>query len=61
MFFMCSLVCGAGMDAVVTVVVDRPPLGSYHPEYKDMYYPINYGYVEGVTAPDGEARMLGKE
>ena len=27
---------------------------SYHPEYKDMYYPINYGYIEGVMAPDGE-------
>lgn len=38
---------------IVTVTVDRP-LGSYHPEYKDMYYPINYGYIEGVMAPDGE-------
>ena len=37
----------------VTVTVDRP-LGSYHPEYKDMYYPINYGYIEGIIAPDGE-------
>ena len=37
----------------VTVTVDRP-LGSYHPEYKDMYYPINYGYIEGLMAPDGE-------
>lgn len=26
----------------VTVTIDRP-LGSYHPEHKDMYYPINYG------------------
>lgn len=38
---------------VVTVIVDRP-LGSYHPEHKDMYYPINYGYIEGIMAPDGE-------
>lgn len=38
---------------IVTVTVDRP-LGSYHPEHEDMYYPINYGYVEGVIAPDGE-------
>ena len=38
---------------IVTVKVDRP-LGSYHPKYKDMYYPINYGYIEGVIAPDGE-------
>lgn len=37
----------------VTVTVDRP-LGSYHPEHKDMYYPINYGYIEGIMAPDGE-------
>lgn len=38
---------------MVTVTVDRP-LGSFHPEHKDMYYPVNYGYVEGVMAQDGE-------
>ena len=38
---------------IVTVTVDRP-LGSYHPEHKDMYYPVNYGYIEGVIAADGE-------
>lgn len=38
---------------IVKVIVDRP-LGSYHPEHKDIYYPINYGYVEGIMAPDGE-------
>lgn len=38
---------------IVTVKVDRP-LGSCHPKYKDMVYPINYGYIEGITAPDGE-------
>ncbi|MBQ7596661.1 MAG: inorganic pyrophosphatase [Clostridia bacterium] len=38
---------------IVTVIIDRP-LGSCHPEYKDMIYPINYGYVEGIIAPDGE-------
>ena len=37
----------------VTVTVDRP-LGSFHPKHKDIYYPINYGYIEGVMAPDGE-------
>ena len=37
----------------VLVKVDRP-MGSYHPEHKDMYYPINYGYIEGIMAPDGE-------
>lgn len=38
---------------LVTVTVDRP-LGSFHPEYKDMYYPINYGYIAGIMASDGE-------
>ena len=38
---------------IVKVIVDRP-LGSYHPEYKDLYYPINYGFIEGIIAPDGE-------
>lgn len=41
------------IDAVVTVTVDRP-MGSFHPEHKDIFYPINYGFVEGVIAPDGE-------
>ena len=38
---------------IVKVTVDRP-LGSCHPEYPDMRYPVNYGYVEGVFAGDGE-------
>lgn len=37
----------------VTVTVDRP-LGSYHPEYPDLYYPVNYGYIAGEMAADGE-------
>lgn len=37
----------------MTVTVDRP-MGSFHHEYPDLYYPINYGYVEGIFAPDGE-------
>ena len=37
----------------VKVIVDRT-LGTYHPKYKDIYYSVNYGYVEGVIAPDGE-------
>ena len=41
------------LGKTVTVTVDRP-LGSYHPEHADMYYPINYGYIEGIIAPDGE-------
>ena len=38
---------------IVKVIVDRP-LGSYHPKHKDIYYAVNYGYVAGVMAPDGE-------
>lgn len=37
----------------VTVTVDRP-LGSVHPKHKNITYPINYGYVSGIIAPDGE-------
>ena len=37
----------------VNVKIDRP-LGSSHPKYPDMIYPVNYGYVEGIIAPDGE-------
>lgn len=38
---------------IVTVTVDRP-IGSYHPVHKNLYYPINYGYVKGIIAQDGE-------
>ena len=37
----------------VKVIVDRP-LGTYHPKHKDIFYSVNYGYVEGIIAPDGE-------
>lgn len=33
-------------------IIDRP-LGSAHPRHKEMIYPINYGYVDGVFAGDG--------
>lgn len=45
--------CAKIIGKIVTVTVDRP-LGSYHPEHKDMYYPLNYGYIKGIIAPDGE-------
>lgn len=47
----------------VTVKVDRP-MGSAHPEWPDLIYPVNYGYVPGRMAPDGEeqdAYLLGVE
>ena len=37
----------------ITVTIDRP-LGSRHPKHPDILYSVNYGYVEGVMAPDGE-------
>jgi inorganic pyrophosphatase len=36
----------------VTVTVDRP-LGSRHPDYGFVYL-LNYGYIQGVPAADGE-------
>ena len=38
---------------IVRVVVDRP-LGSCHPQWTELWYPLNYGYVPGIMAPDGE-------
>ena len=46
----------------VVVTVDRP-LGSEHPD-GGMVYPINYGFVAGTVAGDGEeidAYVLGPE
>ena len=39
------------MGEVVKVIIDRP-LGSSHPIHKDIIYPINYGYIEGIFAFD---------
>lgn len=41
------------LGKIVTVTVDRP-LGSYHPKHKDIYYSLNYGYIPGIFAADGE-------
>lgn len=38
---------------IVKVIVDRP-LGTYHPNHKDIYYSVNYGFIPDVLAPDGE-------
>jgi inorganic pyrophosphatase len=38
---------------IVKVIIDRP-LGSYHPKHKDIYYSVNYGFIEGIIAGDGE-------
>ncbi len=35
------------------IVVDRPA-GSTHPRQPDMIYPLDYGYLAGTTAGDGD-------
>ena len=45
--------CGIRIGDTVKVKVDRP-IGSVHPKHEDIIYPINYGYVEGILAEDGE-------
>lgn len=40
------------LGQTVTVQIDRPQ-GSRHPEH-GFLYPVNYGYVPGTLAPDGE-------
>ena len=41
------------LGQTVTVLMDRP-MGTYHPKHKDMYYSVNYGYIPGIMAADGE-------
>lgn len=38
---------------IVKVIVDRP-IGSRHPKHRDIKYTVNYGFVPGVIAGDGE-------
>jgi len=42
----------AFIGQVIHVKIDRP-LGSRHPE-RGFIYTVNYGFVPGVPAPDGE-------
>ncbi len=41
------------IGCTVNVKVDRP-LGSVHPKHSDIVYKLNYGYIEGIIATDGE-------
>lgn len=41
------------LGQIVTVTVDRK-MGTRHPKYPDLIYPVNYGYIQGIPAPDGE-------
>lgn len=40
------------LNQIVEVTIDRP-INSSHPIYK-YKYPINYGYLKGIIAPDGK-------
>ena len=35
------------------MTVERP-LGSRHPRYPDIVYPVNYGYIPNMMAADGD-------
>ena len=44
---------GGIIGRTVSGTVDRP-LGSEHPDFPDLIYPVNYGYADGVPGGDGE-------
>ena len=37
----------------VEIKIDRPK-DSTHPKHKNIVYPVNYGYIDGVMGGDGE-------
>ena len=41
------------LGKTVRILIDRP-IGSTHPKYKDMIYPINYGFIPNIWSEDGE-------
>ncbi len=41
-----SLVCES------EIVIDRPK-GSHHPRYRELVYPVDYGYLKNTTTMDG--------
>jgi inorganic pyrophosphatase len=44
------------LDTLVStseMIVDRP-IGSPHPRYASLSYPLDYGYLRGTRAGDGE-------
>ncbi len=46
----------AALDRLVadsTITIDRPR-GTPHPRYPDTIYPLDYGFLAGTTATDGD-------
>ncbi len=41
------------LGTIVRLVIDRP-LGSAHPRYPELIYPLNYGYIPDTVSDDGE-------
>lgn len=41
------------IGTTVEVTVDRA-IGTFHLVHKDIFYPVNYGYIKGIIAHDGE-------
>ena len=41
------------LNTIVDVFIDRKK-GSRHPKFKDMIYPLNYGYITNTKGGDGE-------
>lgn len=42
---------------LVHIMIDRP-MNSYHPEHKELFYPVNYGYIEGIMLRTARNRMF---
>ncbi|MCL2571224.1 MAG: inorganic pyrophosphatase [Defluviitaleaceae bacterium] len=41
------------LGKITTITIDRQ-IGTPHPKHPEIIYPINYGYIEGILAPDDE-------
>lgn len=42
----------ARLAAIYPIVIDRPR-GKPHPNWGELVYPLDYGYLEGTSASDG--------
>lgn len=38
---------------IVKAIIDRP-LRTYHPIHKEIFYSVNYGYIDVIIAKDSE-------
>lgn len=41
------------LGKTIKIKIDRP-IGSFHPKYPNLIYPINYGYIPGIIGGDNE-------